>query len=164
MDAMSQVVGDGQFVCETRRLARSIAETRTPTFLYSYEHEIDDVFPDRVIHGVESNIVFGNSYVPPQFPNHALDAADLSLHAAMAGYWTQFAASGDPNARHDDVIRWPLFKDPEGPRRGPNKFIIFGTPLQRDKRPRDEQCDFWEPFFFRTMLGTLPASAPWPGT
>ena len=77
MDAMAEVVGDGQFVCEARRLARSIAETRTPTFVYSYEHEIDDVFPDRVIHGVESNIIFGNDYVAPQFPSHILDATDL---------------------------------------------------------------------------------------
>ena len=78
----------------------------------------------------------------------------------MAGYWTRFAATGNPNAPRDGVIRWPQFKDPKGPRHGPDKFITFGTPLQHDKRPREQQCNFWEPFFFRTMLGGLPASAP----
>jgi para-nitrobenzyl esterase len=157
-DAMARLVGDGQFVCEARRLARAIADTGTPTFLYSYEYEIDDVFLDRVIHGVESNIIFGNNYVPPTFPNHVLDAADLMLHQAMAGYWTRFAAMGTPNTDDDSVVRWPAFKDPKGGGRGSNMFGVFGAPIGSDKRPREEQCNFWEPFFLRTMLGGVPAS------
>jgi len=160
MDAMARVVGDGQFSCEARRLARAISETETPTFLYLYEYEIDDVFLDRVIHGVESNIIFGNNYAPPRFPNHVLDAVDLAIHGAMAGYWTRFAATGNPNNDNDSVVRWPAFKDPKGQGRGSNKYVVFGTPIGDDKRPREEQCDFWEPFFLRTMLGELPASAP----
>ena len=66
-DAMARLVGDGQFVSEARRLARLIERTGTPTFLYSYEYEIDALSLDRVIHGVESSIIFGNNYVP-RFP------------------------------------------------------------------------------------------------
>ena len=61
------MTGDAQFVCEARRFARLIERTGTPTYLYSYEYEIDALSLDHVIHGVESNILFGNNYVP-RFP------------------------------------------------------------------------------------------------
>jgi len=159
-DALAQVVGDAQFVCEARRLARAVSETGVRTFVYSFEHEVDDVFLDRVIHGIESNIIFGNAYVPNQFPNHVLDANDLVLHSIMAGYWTRFAASGDPNVEDDSVLHWPLFKDSHGRGRGSNKFVVFGLPVDDDKRAREAQCNFWEPLFLRTLLGPVPASEP----
>jgi para-nitrobenzyl esterase len=108
-DAMARLVGDGQFVSEARRLARLIERTKTPTFLYSYEYEIDAISVDRVIHGVESNIVFGNNYGPPP-PFYTLNTADIMLHTAMAGYWTRFAATGNPNSGDDSVVHWPAFK------------------------------------------------------
>jgi len=160
LDAMARVVGDVEFVCEAKRLARHIADARTPVFVYSYEYEIDEVFPDRVPHGVESNIIFGNNYVPPRFPNHVLDAADVSLHAAMAGYWTRFAATGNPNIDDDSVVHWPAFKDPQGPGRGANHHIAFGTTNASGKRLREEQCNFWEPLFLRTTLNGVPAATP----
>jgi para-nitrobenzyl esterase len=156
-DAMAQVLGDGQFVCEGRRFARSLSDARTPVFFYSYDYEIDDLFPDRVIHGVESNIIFGNNYAPPQFPSHPLNSADLRLHTAIAGYWTRFALNGHPNVDDDTVFHWPAFKDPIGDGRGSNKYIVFDSIVREGKRPREAECDFWEPFFFRSMLGKLPA-------
>jgi len=155
-DAMAQVVGDGQFACEARRLARSISDAHAPAFLYSYEYEVDDVFPDRVIHGVESNILFGNNYVPNQFPNHVLNSADLALHDLMAGYWTRFAASGDPDGG-PSIPRWPRFTDSHGEGRSSNKFIVLDVKSTDSKRPREQACDFWEPYFLRSMLGQVPA-------
>jgi para-nitrobenzyl esterase len=159
-DAMARLVGDGQFVSEARRLARLIEQTGTPTFLYSYEYEIDDLSLDHVIHGVESNIIFGNNYVPPIFPNHILNAADLDLHTAMAGYWTRFAATGNPNSDDDSIVHWPAFKHPTGLGRGSDKYLVFDSVVREGQRLREEQCDFWEPFFLRSMLGGLPAAAP----
>ena len=46
---MARVTGDAQFACEARRLARLIARTGTPTYLYSYEYEIDTLAADHVI-------------------------------------------------------------------------------------------------------------------
>ena len=157
VDAMAQVVADGQFACEAQRLARLVSERHERVFMYSYEYEIDDLFPDRVIHGVESNIIFGNHYVPPQFASHVLNAADLALHAAMAGYWVRFAATGDPNVDDDTVVHWPRFKDPIGLGRGSNKYIVFDSVIRDDKRVREPQCAVWERYFFRTMLGKIPA-------
>jgi hypothetical protein len=118
------------------------------------------VFPDRVIHGVESNIIFGNNYVPNQFPTHVLDASDLALHAIIAGYSNRFAATGDPNVTDDSEIHWPYFKDPHGEGRGSNKYLVFGGSTEDGRRPRESQCNFWEPLFLRSMLAAVPASAP----
>lgn len=158
-DAMGRLVGDAQFACETRRLARAVEQTGTPMYVYSYEHEIDALSPDRVIHGVESNILFGNAYVPPIFAPHALDATDLALHAAMAGYWSRFAATGNPNTDDDTVVHWPAFKHPtSGDGRGSDKHLVLAPFIREDKRLRESSCDFWEPLFLRSLTGAVPAS------
>jgi para-nitrobenzyl esterase len=158
--AMARVVGDAQFVCEARRGARAIERTRTPTYLYSYEYEIVDLSLDRVLHGVESNILFGNDYLPPLFPRHPLTAADELLHAAMSGYWTRFAATGNPNSDDDEVVHWPAFKHPTGPGRGSDKYLVLDSVIREAQRLREAQCDFFEPLFLRSILGGLPAATP----
>jgi para-nitrobenzyl esterase len=160
IEAMARVTGDVQFVCEGRRLARAIERTGTPTYLYSYEYEIDTLSLDHVIHGVESNILFGNNYAPPVFPSYSLNAADLTLHAAMRGYWTRFAASGNPNADDDTVVHWPAFKHPMGGGRGADKLLVLDSVIREGMRPHEPQCDHFEPLFLRSVLGGLPASAP----
>jgi para-nitrobenzyl esterase len=156
-DAMARLVSDGQFVCEGQRFTSAVASYHEAVFLYSYDYEIDDVFPDRVIHGVESNILFGNDYVPAQFPNHVLTSTDLALHAAMAGYWTRFAATGNPNVDDESVVHWAAFKEPLGDGRGASRYLALDTIIRTDKRLREAQCAVWEPFYFRTMLGIVPA-------
>jgi para-nitrobenzyl esterase len=158
-DAMARLVGDVQFVCEARRLARAIERTGTPVFQYSYEYEIDALSLDRVIHGVESNILFGNAYVPP-YAVHPLDAQDLALHAAMSGYWTRFAATGNPNADDLDVVHWPAFKHPAADGRGSDKLLVLASEIRADKRVQEDRCDFWEPTFLRSVIGAVPAWTP----
>ena len=156
-DAMAQVVGDGQFVCEGRRLASALSDFHTPVYYYSYDYVIDDVFPDRAIHGLEGNILFGNNYAQPQFPNHPLNAADRALHAQMAGYWARFAATGNPNTDDDSAVHWQSFKAPQGEGRGAPRHIVFDAKIRTDKRLRETACDFWESRFFKSMVGKVPA-------
>jgi para-nitrobenzyl esterase len=159
IEAMAQVTGDVQFVCEARRLARAIERTGTPTYLYSYEHEIDTLSPDHVIHGVESNILFGNDYRPAVFPNYVLNVEDRALHAQMAGYWTRFAATGNPNRGDDSAYPWPPFKRPDGNGRGNDKYIVLAPVIGEAARTREARCDFFEPLFLRSVLSGLPAAA-----
>jgi para-nitrobenzyl esterase len=159
-EAMSRVVGDAQFVCEARRLTRAIERTGTPAFAYSYEYEIDALSRDHVIHGLESNIVFGNNYVPPQFTTYALQPGDLALHASMAGYWTRFAASGNPNVDDDTIVRWPAYRHPGGGGRGADKYLVFDAVIVERLRQHESECDALSPFFFRSTLAGVSASAP----
>ena len=63
--ALARLTGDAEYVCEARRVARLVSRTRTPVYEYSFEREVDAVAPDLVIHGLDTNFVFGNNYGPP---------------------------------------------------------------------------------------------------
>ena len=158
-EAMARLVGDGQFVCEARRLARIIASQPGGTvYLYSYEYQIDDLSVGHVNHGFESNILFGNDYVPLIFPSHVLTPVDLTLHAAMAGYWSRFAAFGDPGGAAE--LRWTRYGEPRGIAGSRRDHMIFDTVVRRGDDLREEACDFWSTFFLRTMLGGTAAYLP----
>ena len=158
--ALSQLSGDVEAVCEARRIARLVRQTRTPAYLYSFEREVDAVVPDLVIHGLDRNFVFGNNFGPPS-PPYVLNGDDLSLFAAISTYWTRFAASGNPNGDDDGTIRWPAFRQSIGHGSGGSKYLVLDWPLREDKRLREEQCDFWEPFFLKSIVnGSTSASSP----
>lgn len=156
-DALVQLVGDVEYVCEARRLARLVEATRTPVFLYSFEHEIDPVVPDRVVHGMELNFVFGNNFGPPLFASYAFGAADVALSNAMGGYWSRFMTSGSPNTDQPDVVHWPAFKHPNGRGIGSGKYLVLAADISERLR-FGARCDVWEPYFFRSVTGSLPAS------
>ena len=157
---MATLVGDVQFACEARRVARAIESRSVPAYLYSYEYIINDLSPDLVLHGVEGNILFGNTYAAPIFPVHALTAADRILHTQMAGYWTRFAATGNPNRGGEAAFSWPPFTRPNGKGRGNDKYMILASTPSEGGRFHETQCDFFEPFFLRSVLGGVPAATP----
>lgn len=146
--ALAQMAGDVEAVCEARRVARLIERTATPVYLYSFERETDAAGGDHVIHGRDTNFVFGNNF--DRSPHYVLNNADLALFGAMSGYWTRFAAQGNPNSDDATVVHWPVFKH--------SKYIAFAWPIRRGQRLREEHCDFWEPFFLGSVVGSVPAS------
>jgi para-nitrobenzyl esterase len=156
-EAMARVVGDGQFVCEARRLARLISSSSAErVYLYSYEYEIDALSLDHVNHGFESNVLFGNNYAPPIFPAHMLTAGDTALHTAMAGYWGRFVATGDPGGV--DEQRWTRYGERIGKLGARRDHLVLDTTVRRGDDLREEACDFWDGFFLRSMLASTPAS------
>jgi para-nitrobenzyl esterase len=159
-DALARLAGDVEYVCEANRVAGLIERTKTPVFLYSFEYEVDPVVLDRVVHGLELTFVFGNNYGSPLFAPYTLGTADLALFHAMSGYWTRFMRSGNPNTADPSVVHWPAFKHPTGPGRGSDKYLTLDVSIREGKRQRETYCDFWQPFFFRSTSGAVPAAAP----
>ena len=159
-DALAALIGDVEYICEARRVARMIERSGMPVFLYLFGHEVDPVSPDRVVHGLELNFVFGNSYSPPLFPAYVLGEHDLPLFMSMAGYWTRFARTGSPNTDDPDVVHWPAFSRPEGRGRGVDKYVALDLPIQQGVRLQESVCDLWEPRFYRSTTGAIPAMAP----
>jgi para-nitrobenzyl esterase len=159
-EALARVAGDVEYVCEARRTARSIERTKTSVFLYSFEREVLPVALDHVVHGLEVNFVFGNSFGPPLFPSYVLNADDIALSRAMAGYWSRFASTGNPNVDDAAVAHWPAFARPEGPGRGVDKYLVLDSPIRASLRLRETPCDFWEPYYLRSVTGAVPAATP----
>jgi parallel beta-helix repeat protein len=71
---------------------------------------------------------------------------------------------GDDDHAGDGVVRWPAFKHRSRKGRGADKYIVLDVPIREDTRLREEQCDFWEPFFLGSVAGSVPSSHPSPAT
>lgn len=149
-DALARLTGDAEYVCEARRAAHFVEKTGTPVYLYSFEHGVETLSDGRSIHGLELNFLFGNNFGPPS--NHALNAADQALFSAMSEYWARFAATGNPNP--GSVEQWPRFRHSSA------RHIVLNTSIGEASRLRDQYCNFWDHYYFRSLLGAVPASRP----
>lgn len=149
-DALARLTGDAEYVCEARRVAVFVEKTGTPVYLYSFEHSVPTLSEGRSIHGIEPNLLFGNNFGAPS--NHVLNAADQTLFSVMSEYWSRFAATGNPNA--GSVEEWPRFDQASA------QYLVLDTSVGPATRLRDQHCNFWEHYSFRSLLGTVPASRP----
>jgi para-nitrobenzyl esterase len=154
-DALSQLTGDAEYACDARRVARLVSQARADVYFYSFEHTIDAVTPARAFHGLETNLLFGNNFGPPS--NHVLTPSDLGLFQAMSGYWGRFADTGNPNAS-GVAVRWPRFRVDRYPILS-DRFVVLDDTVSDANRFRDRQCNFWDRYYFRSVIGAVPASA-----
>jgi carboxylesterase type B len=162
-DALARLTGDIEFVCETRRVARTLHHEGASVYFYSFEHTVDVLQAGRAAHSLDLNFLFGNNFVAPV--PYVLTASDLSLFRSMSTYWRQFVETGNPN-HPDNPIQWPAFRPqpsygsaPVDPDRSDRYLVIDQRRIGEASYLRDEQCNFWESFYFRSVLGTVPASA-----
>ena len=159
-DALARLTTDVEYACEMRRIARVMHYDGAPVYVYSFEYVIDAVNPGRAFHGLEPNLLFGNNFGPPS--NYVLNAQDIALFRSMSTYWRQFAETGTPNAR-DNPIQWPLFRplpsqEPVD-RLQSDRYLRIDRLFTEDGYLRDSQCNFWEPYFLRTVVGAVPAAS-----
>ncbi len=129
--ALVQLTSDAFFGCSARLAARSafIGQPSVPVSRYLFGRALS---PARgAYHGVELTYVFQKlSELLPNPP-----AADVALEAAMLGYWTRFAASGDPNGV--GAVPWSAYARGE-------PFLRFDSTLSSSMGWRTAECDFWD--------------------
>ena len=129
--ALAEVSGDAFFVCTARKIARNAADAGLPTFLYGFT-----LVPDAILPGLGS---FHTAEIPFVF---GVDAFALvtdttrPLHEAMLGYWTRFAATGDPNGNGAET--WPAFDTAS------EENILLDLPLSVVTNHAEARCDFWD--------------------
>ena len=132
-------------------------------YLYQFEYVVDTLAPGRAVHGLDINFLFGTNVGVPLLPpptTYILSAEDLEFSRVMAGYWRRFADRGNPNTDDESIVHWPAFKRPAGKGRGADKYLILDDPVTTGKRLREAQCEFWEPYFFRSITAAVPAQTP----
>lgn len=136
----AQVVSDLVFNEPARRLARLHARNGHPTWLYRFD-VVSAAMPEPhagATHASERQYVFDNLEASP-WPTAQMDQRQADQ---MAGYWTTFASTGDPNGGMRQA--WPEF------RAEPDRLLEFTNdgPVAKDV-PFRERLDLIEAYYDR---------------
>ncbi|HYC69063.1 carboxylesterase/lipase family protein [Brevundimonas sp.] len=134
------VLSDLVFNEPARHLARLRARNGHPTYLYRFD-VVSAAMPEPhagATHASERQYVFDNLTASPWLTNEM----DQRQADAMAGYWTTFAAKGDPNGAGRPA--WPEFGD------GPDTLLEFTNdgPVAKPV-PFGERLDLIEAYYER---------------
>ena len=152
----AQANGDRVFVWQNWTWARLHAETSAaPTFYYHVSNvppvdPLDPLAPPmgHAYHGGEVAYVFGTFAARPW----SWSDADRLLGETIAGYWTTFARTGDPNG--DDRPTWPRF-DPANPAAFHFREVSGLAPV-----PQRARLEFWERFFVARHAASASIRGP----
>ena len=133
--AYVRVTTDSRFVCPSREIAAHADAGQTePVYRYFFRyaptalgapHGIDVPF---VFGTFDAILVGGTPYQPT--------ANDLALAAAVQGYWSRFARTGDPAG----TPAWPVYD-------ASDTALVLDDPLATEAAIRDADCDFWRPYY-----------------
>jgi para-nitrobenzyl esterase len=159
-EALARAVTDAEYACGAERVSRLIERTGTRVYLYQFAYGVEPVASARSVHGLDVHLLFGTNVAPPVGTYALNEDGDAELFRTMAGYWTRLAATGNPNDGDVAPVHWPVFNRPTGDGRGADRYLILDETLKSGKRLREAHCAFWEPYFFRSITGAVPASAP----
>jgi para-nitrobenzyl esterase len=129
---LTDVVTDGIFACNSRRIARTLTAAEVPVFLYQFEHPLDDprVHGLGATHSVDLFFVFGNQSMGFGLSKHEEPLAD-----AMMDAWGAFAKSGDPSV---PSLAWPRY-DAAG-----ESYMTFDVQSSVGTHLKREICDYWD--------------------
>ena len=133
----ADILADSTFVCGARIIVEGMESINGARggnesfYLYHFAHKEAGL----TIHGSELPFVFDTGSGTP---------AEQRLSLAMGGFWTSFAASGNPNK--GQPIEWPAYAGDT------NENIILDTPsanappgkrFATEANRRKKYCDFW---------------------
>jgi len=126
--------------CPYRQFARAAVGTSgAPVWRYVYTHTFENndpnLTPYRSFHGAEKHFVFGDpSFADPG--NYTPTPAELALSGQIMGYWTRFAATGNPNGAQATV--WPPYNATTDP------MLQIDDVSVQIPGYRTQQCDFYD--------------------
>ncbi|MEO8703802.1 MAG: carboxylesterase family protein [Kofleriaceae bacterium] len=128
--ALTDIVTEGIFACNSRRVARLVAARGVPVYLYQWTHALDG--PPKVhalgpTHGVDLFFVFGTTSLEV-----GPSTAELPLVELVQGAWGDFARTGDPGHR------WPRYTADH------DEHLILDLPSTIGAHLHQATCDFWD--------------------
>lgn len=141
-DALIRVTTDSRYTCAVQDFAIRARNAALDVFVYNFDlaYAIPGLASLGPAHGAELTFVF-NSLAPDQWP-----AGDEAISDLMQGYWSRFAATGDPNG--NAAPTWEAFDTARSNRLNlnldPSMVENFRTP----------ECAMWFGYFdslFSTM-------------
>eukprot|EP01065_Artemidia_motanka_P045910 TRINITY_DN6841_c0_g1_i1.p1 TRINITY_DN6841_c0_g1~~TRINITY_DN6841_c0_g1_i1.p1 ORF type:complete len:525 (+),score=163.48 TRINITY_DN6841_c0_g1_i1:103-1677(+) len=133
----SAMGGDAEMTCAARRTARLLPG---PSFVYFFKHKfaLTDAIeavskkPLGVFHGSELVLVFGQ--------DELLLKKEREMSMQVRKYWTNFAATGNPNGNSDDSTApfWPTYTNSS------DSTMIIDLEFGAVTGLKKELCDFWD--------------------
>ena len=137
---MAHLIHDMSFAGAVRVQAESHAKVSSPVWLYHFTRVPPTALGAAVggaYHGGELVYVFGTMASGPEPGGRPHPMAmhgewtetDRRLSATMIDYWTQFAATGNPN--RDDLPAWPAFEPPAGRHLNLGETVTSGEALHQ---------------------------------
>jgi para-nitrobenzyl esterase len=131
--AFADLLGDLAFVCPTRRTVRAVAAAGVKA--RRYEFVVDPSWNALAFlgsyHTAELPFVFEN---PPS--GSSFSALEKTLSQKMAGCWTRFAQSGDPDASGE--VAWPLYDKTK------DQHLELDLSITTSSGLKNTKCDFWD--------------------
>jgi para-nitrobenzyl esterase len=133
-DALTAAFSDGFFNCLTRSASLALARY-VPLWSYQFDYqESPFIVPGarlKAFHSADIQYVFGK---PMSLTQAKFAGEQLELSRVMMAYWSQFAASGDPNRK--DLPSWPKFVDAD-------QTQILDRGIATARHVHREDCGFW---------------------
>lgn len=132
--AATAAVGDGGFVCPTRRMARAITKAGAASYLYHFTYAPVGLLGDLgSFHSAEVKFVLGN---PSQLLSQPLTDEEITLSKALMGYWSRFADKADPSG--GDALAWPKYEQAS------DENIVLDMKVSTQSGLKKDLCDFWD--------------------
>lgn len=142
--ALIAVDTDYYLTCGLRPIARVASGAGRPSvwrYFYTHRFENDSFWNAyRAFHSAELYFVFGN--LPALTGSYAPSTAEIALADQMMGYWTRFAATGDPNG--SGAVPWQPYDATTDPMM---QLDDQQTAISGYETP---QCDYFTTLYFPT--------------
>jgi para-nitrobenzyl esterase len=133
-EALTDIVTDGAFACESRRAARVLASLGVPVYLYEFIHALESprLHDWGATHSVELWFVFGTEEA-----GIGLAQSELTLSRTLMDAWGRFARTGDPGG---PALRWPRYTV------AGDELAVLDTVPSTAAHVKSAECDFWDRF------------------
>ena len=106
-DALSRLTNDWLFYCPAARMARHLRNAGVKSYLYRFDLPLASPplrgLLGQAFHSSEISYIFGTDSALGKLPPE-----NVPQSKAIAGYWTRFAATSDPNGAGAPAS-WPVF-------------------------------------------------------
>jgi para-nitrobenzyl esterase len=126
--AFAMLLTEMLFAAPSKFAAASMADVDAPAYLYKFTQMPKDPLLESMgaYHGYEVAFVFGNE-------RDGAGEDDAALSEAMMTYWTNFAATGDPNGAGEP--EWPEYTLQT------DEYQVLGTPISTESGYYPEAYD-----------------------
>jgi len=128
-EAWLRATTDAFFTCQSRRVARALADNSdAPVYRYLYDHTLPSRPDDGPAHSSEHVLFFQ--------PKAAESPDDQRVSAQLVSYWANMAKYHDPNGT--GPISWEPF-DADS-----NRYLRISAISAMEESAADVNCDFWD--------------------